>query len=232
MTANVTSTSKSAHRFGAYCAIAGVAVIVISTMLHPIHADPNDPVMAFSEYAADPYWTWSHLGRLIGYILVGVALSFVSTANVGGIADILFKLGNAGICISVTLAAALQAVDGIALKRMVDRWSVASVETKDMVFEAVIAVRQIEIALASMVSLSFGTTILIIGVACYLSKLYSRWFAYLGIITGCGIAASGFSIALSGFSATSMKLGMPSSILLMFWLILLGALLLKISNRQ
>ena len=45
----------------------------------------------------------------------------------------------------MSLAAALQAVDGIALKFMVDRWSLASTETRVVVFEAAFAVRQIEI---------------------------------------------------------------------------------------
>ena len=230
MNAHGVSTIPVRNRFGAYCAIAGVAFIVISTALHTMHADPNDPAMAFAEYAADPYWTWSHIVRLMGFVLVGIALFFINTLVVGGIAGSLSALGNAGIYISVTLAAALQAVDGIALIRMVDRWTVASVETKQMVFEAVIAVRQIEIALASIVSLSFGTTIVIIGVACYLSKLFPRWLAFLGVIAGGGFAASGFSIAISGFSSTSMNMGMPSNMLLMIWLILLGVFLLKTSK--
>jgi hypothetical protein len=59
----------------------------------------------------------------------------------------------------VAVTAALQAVDGIALKAMVDAWAVTPAAQKDLAFYAALAIRQVEIGLASMVSLLFGLTV-------------------------------------------------------------------------
>ena len=55
-------------------------------------------------------------------------------------------VGRAGAIVTVALAAALQAVDGIALKTMVDRWVTAPAD-QPVAFEAAFAVRQVEVGL-------------------------------------------------------------------------------------
>lgn len=52
-------SSRSASRIGATCAIAGSLLLLIGTYLHPLGADPNEPVAAFTEYAADQLWVAS-----------------------------------------------------------------------------------------------------------------------------------------------------------------------------
>jgi len=56
-------------------------------------------------------------------------------------------------------AAILQAVDGIALKAMVDGWARASAEQKQSAFQATFAVRQIEIGAAAYVRILFGVAL-------------------------------------------------------------------------
>lgn len=51
--------------------------------------------------------------------------------------------GNRGT-VSFSLAAAMQAVNGIAVKVMVDRWAEAPAESQELLFEGAYAVRQIE----------------------------------------------------------------------------------------
>jgi len=58
----------------------------------------------------------------------------------------------------LAVAAALQAVDGIALKAMVNAWAAAPLAQKEVAFHAALAVRQIEVGLASMLCLLFGLT--------------------------------------------------------------------------
>ena len=58
------------------------------------------------------------------------------------------RIATAGATVSLALAAALQAVDGIALKSMVDAWAAAPASEKRVVFHAAFAVRQLEIGLA------------------------------------------------------------------------------------
>ncbi len=40
-------------KLGAVTAVAGAIVLMVGTMLHPLGANPGDPVAAFTEYAAD-----------------------------------------------------------------------------------------------------------------------------------------------------------------------------------
>ena len=40
-------------KLGSATAITGAVVLMAATMLHPLGADPGDPVAAFTEYAAD-----------------------------------------------------------------------------------------------------------------------------------------------------------------------------------
>lgn len=52
------------HAWTAITAIAGAVLLLIGTILHPMSADPNVPLAAFTEYAADTHWVASHLMQL------------------------------------------------------------------------------------------------------------------------------------------------------------------------
>src|SRR6188472_1769752 len=61
---NLEMLSRAEQRIGAACAVAGSVVLFIGTYLHPMQADPNRPLEAFAEYAADRFWIASHLIQL------------------------------------------------------------------------------------------------------------------------------------------------------------------------
>src|SRR5256886_15762192 len=65
---------RSASRIGATCAITGSVLLFVGTYLHPMGADPNQAVAAFTEYAADHLWVASHLTQLAGVSLMVAAL--------------------------------------------------------------------------------------------------------------------------------------------------------------
>lgn len=212
----------NANRVGGACAIAGAVSLASGVYLHPSGADPNDAVAAFTEYAADSSWIAAHLVQLMG---IGgmVAALLVLTEDVeaswgAGVARIA-----AGAAIaSLALAAALQAVDGIALKRMVDAWAAASASQKEVAFHAAVVVRQIEIGLASMLSLSLGLTTTLFGLLLLGSDRYPKWLAALPIAGGVSTVAGGLAIAYTGFSGTAMMINMPGNALLLLWMLILG----------
>ena len=70
--------SEHNYKIGAVAAIAGALTLFVGTFLHPSEADPNDPLAAFTEYAANRPWIASHLMQLFGIILIVVALVFLS----------------------------------------------------------------------------------------------------------------------------------------------------------
>ena len=59
------------------------------------------------------------------------------------------RLAAGGAIVSLAVAAALQAVDGIDLRTMVDTWAAAPVAQRPVAFQAAFAVRQVEVGLAA-----------------------------------------------------------------------------------
>jgi Domain of unknown function (DUF4386) len=203
-------------------AITGSLLLLAGTYLHPMNADPNVPLAAFAEYAADHRWIATHLMQLSGIALMVAALALLSRRLAGGPADTEATLGKVGAVASLAVAAALQAVDGVALKVMVDSWAAAHGQEKEVLFQAAFAVRQIEVGLASMASMFFGLTVLVYGLALIRDSRLPRWLGFLAFAGGAPTAIAGIMIAYSGFSESEMAISMPSSSLLLLWMIALG----------
>ncbi len=219
------STDRYLVRIGAIAAILGALLLFVSTLLHPLGADPDDAVAAFTEYAADRLWVASHLGQFLGVALMVTALVALSRTFDVGRAAAWSRIGLVGAIASLAVAATLQAVDGVALKFMVDRWAAAPAEQKPAIFEAAFGVRQVEIGLASLMSLLFGITVAVYGVAMTLSPIYPSWVGFLGILGGLGTAAAGVVQAYTGFSRLAMTISMSASLLLLVWMIVVGVLM-------
>jgi hypothetical protein len=214
--------SRSEGKTGAICAITGSVLLLVGTYLHPAQADPNDAVAAFSEYAADRMWVASHLTQLAGVMLMMAALLFLAqqleeTSGTGWA-----RLAAGGAIASLALAAALQAVDGVALKVMVDAWSAAPAAQKEGAFHAAFAVRQVEVGLASMLSLLSGLTVAVYGVALRVDRTYPQWLGGLAVGAGVPLAAAGVVTAHTGFSGLEMAISMPASSLLLLWMFIVG----------
>jgi hypothetical protein len=225
------STSGSLARVGAVAAGLGVVVLLVSTLLHPLGADPNDPPVAFAEYAADALWVWSHLGQFLGFAVLAVALVALTATLEPGRAAAWGRLGLAGTAAILATAAALQAVDGVALKVLVDRWAAATGDARALAYEAAFAVRQIEIGLASLLSLVSGLTVAILGMGLLMSTRHPRWLGALGLAGGLSTAAAGAVQAATGFSGVAMTLSMVSSAVLLDWVLLAGVVLWRLAGR-
>jgi hypothetical protein len=141
------------------------------------------------------------------------------------------RIGLAGTAAIIAVAAALQAVDGVALKVMVDRWAAASGDARALAYETAFAVRQIEIGLASLLSLVSGFTLSVFGVAILLSTRYPTWLGGIGVLGGLGTVAAGAAQASAGFSGLAMTLSMLASSVLLVWSILAGVLMWRLAPR-
>ena len=106
---------------------------------------------------------------------------------------------------------------------MVENWSAAA--QKESAFQSAFAVRQVEIGLASMLSIVLGATATLLGVALLDGLSYPRWMGALAIAGGASTAVSGIVIAYSGFSDLEMAINMPASAVLVAWVIALGVLM-------
>lgn len=115
-------------KFAAATAIAGAVLLMLGTALHPLEADPGDAAAAFAEYAGDDLWVISHLGQFLGVALLFIGLVGLSDSLRGQTSAWLARLGVFFGVAALATAAVLQAVDGVALKVMVDAWTNAEGE--------------------------------------------------------------------------------------------------------
>jgi hypothetical protein len=216
--------NRASARFFTAATLLGVTTLFAGTALHPMDADPNDAAAAFAEYALDRYWVWSHLGQFVGIVLLALALiAFTLELEDGRSAP----WGGISVALAVGLvaiAAALQAVDGVALKHVVDRWAAAAADQKAVVFEAAFAVRQIEIGLAAFLSLVTGLTMGAFGLTLYFNPQGSQLFAWVALVNSLIFVASGVAQQTTGFSNVSMMLSATGSLLLMVWMVTLAVL--------
>ena len=213
------------NRIGAVCAIAGAMLLLAGTWLHPMPADPNNAAQAFAAYAHDRLWVASHLAQLVGIALaLGALLILAQQLETGG-AAVWARFASAGAIASLALAAALQAVDGIALRAMVENWMAAAATQKESALQSAFAVRQVEIGLASVLSLVLGATAALFGVALLDGLRYPGRIGGLAIAGGASTALSGIVMAFSGFSDLERAINMPASAVLVAWVLALGFLM-------
>ena len=188
-------------------------------------ADPHDSVAAFTEYAADHLWIASHLTQLAGIALMVAALLILTKRVEGGSGGVWARLGSGGAIASLAVAVVLQAVDGVALKVMVDAWASASAEQKQIAFQAAFAVRQVEIGLVSMLGLLLGVTMTVYGAALLSGRSYPKWMGAVAIVNGVPLAIGGLVIAYTGFSGIAMTINMPAYFILLAWMLALGVIM-------
>lgn len=212
-------------RVGGFCAVLGAVLLFVGTSLHPMEADPNDPVAAFSEYAADELWVASHLTQLAGVALMVAALIVLAIELEPESGIGLTRIASSGAIASLTLTAVLQAMDGVALKFMVDAWAAAEATEKASLFHATLGVRQVEVGLASVMSMLFGLTVSLYGIVMYNSRHYPRWVAVLALLGGIPTSVGGVVIGYTGFSNLAMSVNMPASWLLLVWFVSVGVLM-------
>jgi len=109
-------------------------------------------------------------------------------------------------------------------KMMVDAWAAAAEPDKTTLFYSAYGVRQIEVGLASILGLLFGLTVCVYGVALISDRNFVTWLGWLAIIGGIPTAIAGVVIAYTGFSGLAMSINMPSSSLILIWMMALGVL--------
>ncbi len=91
--------------------------------------------------------------------------------------------------------------------------------------------RQIEIGLASLLSILFGATAALYGLLLYGDGRYPTWIGSIAVAGGIGFAAGGVALAYGGFSPTAMNIQMPASLLVLTWIVAVAAILWRRSGQ-
>jgi len=215
---------------GSIAFLAGMAIFLVSTILHPGREDPTNHPLVFAAYAEDELWIASHIGQFaVG--MLAFAGGFVSlfwllhTRSESGIASALAWMGLAATIAAGSALAVLQAVDGIALKMAVDSWyavPAADGEEKAIAFRVAEGIRWIEIAANSLFRILQGSVGVLFGVTILASGIFHRWIGALGVFAGVATIILGVRVAYVGFATVGSIEDTVSTWTYLAWVVILG----------
>src|SRR5215217_8228435 len=155
---------RSLLRLSATLVVIGEVLFAIVTLFHP-DGPANNHRAVFAEYASSASWTAVHLGQFVGMavIIAGLlVLYFALDIRPGGAAWVA-RLGAVSAAVALGLYAVLQAVDGVALKQVVDAWARAPEAEKAARFASAETIRWLEWGTRSYQSFMFGLTLILLG---------------------------------------------------------------------
>jgi hypothetical protein len=225
------------HRIGSIAFLAGVIIVIVSTIIHPSTEDPSNHPTVFTEYANDDSWIAVHIGQFVGGIMVfagGFVALFRLIVQSGpslSKASILAWIGLAVAIMTASAIAVLQAVDGIALKMAVDSWVAAPPEEKAITFRVAEGIRFIEYGTNSIFRILQGTLAIIFGVAIVKSKILTKWIGAAGVVIGTVTIYAGLEVAYLGFGGLTTIIGI-SWIIYFVWVGILGGLMWRKSMAK
>src|SRR5215203_2129964 len=225
------ATRRALARIGSVAALVGAVVFFVSGLFHPSRSDPNDLHAAFTEYVGSSDWVGIHLFQLAGVALIAVDLVALEATFEPGRAAAWARIGSAGSVASAALYAANQGVDGVANRAADLRWAGATGAAHTRTFEAAFAVRQIEVALTSVFTLSLGCTLTVFGLAMLFSKRYPSWLGAIGMLGGPAMVAIGLEQASGGFSSLALNLFMVVGPVDLVWVCATGVLMWRLAPR-
>lgn len=202
MSTSSSLSSRSSLRLPATLTLMGVVVSFVAGYFHPEHAQPNDHVAAFTEYAHSQYWTLIHLGNFVGmvFIIAGLlALYWVFNLQTG-FRGLLSRFAAVASGVALTLYGVLEAVDGVALKQAVNAWANAPEAEKLVRFTSAETVRWLEWALRSYQCCMLGLSFLLFGMLIFSIARIPRWVgAFMGV-SGLAYFIQGWNIGTQGFA--------------------------------
>ena len=229
-TESTTPSERYFSKVGAIAAIAGLVVYGVSAYLHP-WTPPHHTHDAFSDYAVESYWAIYHLGELLGILLMAAAIIALAFRLRRGVAGVWATLGGAAMVVCAGVYAIFAAVDGVALRVMVDRWAAAGPEQQEMLYETAFAVRQIEGGLFSIQWFMFGIAAGLFAGAFFASAespvrlAWSSVMGWLSVIASIGALSFGI-VQAYGYTDLSMtfQTGLMPGVI---WVVAVGIFLYR-----
>ncbi len=219
--------ASRALSLAAAAAVIGPLGYVAVTLFHPPGLEANDHPAVFREYAMAQTWVAIHLLQLAGLVagLVGIAGVAASVLRLPAQGRLLALPALGLAAAGIPLAAVLQAVDGIALKRAVDAWVVAGGTAGSPGFAAARGMRWLEEGVNAVFGLTLGVAVVLVGAAMARGSAYPRWVGWLGGAIGMAVVIGAVLVAETGFSPAAQAWGLARNPALWIWTAVAGVLL-------
>jgi Domain of unknown function (DUF4386) len=203
--------------------VGGMLAEVLATAFHPAHQDPNNHVAVFAEYARESGWIAEHIAQFAAGLVIFGGLAVLFRVLCHAEPKSVLPWVAAGAATSAAAAfAALQAIDGVALKHAVDAWAAAPAAERAGAFADAELVRSLEWGANAFFRLLQGATLVLFAGATARMSLTPRWLSWVGLAGGGAYVVTGAVVAADGFSRTSLTLSFAADpLFLMFALGLL-----------
>ena len=203
--------------------LAGQLLYIAATLLHA-GGHANDHEAIFAIYARNEIWTAVHLGQFaaMAIMLAGMIGVFSALVEAGG-TSWLARVGSAAAVAALALYAALQAIDGVALKQAVNAWEIAPEAERTARFASAEAVRWLEWGMRSYHDFALGLALL--AAAAAVGRVLARTIGAVIALSGVAYLAQGWLAGSEGFSdaqSTAIALGWALNLVWMIWLFALS----------
>jgi hypothetical protein len=202
MTDNI-SVPRTSIRLGSALALSGQLAYVAVTQLHAGgHANEHHEI--FETYAHNGIWGAVHLGQFLAMamIVAGLVVLARALAADGGAAQWPARFASLAASASLALYAALQAVDGVALKQAVSAWTAAPEAEQVARFAAAESIRWLEWGMRSYQDYLLGLAVVSLAAAMYMAGRVPRVLALIAGLCGAAYLAQGWIAGAEGFSAS------------------------------
>ncbi|MCX6498729.1 MAG: DUF4386 family protein [Arthrobacter sp.] len=209
-------------RLAAGLAFAGFVLSVVAGLFHADSASANDHPAAFAAYARSGIWTAVHLGQFLGMALLISGLlvllgALLAPDAAAGVAAWTARFATVAAVAALALYAALQAVDGVALKHAVDAWAAAAEPDKAARFATAEGIRWLEWGMRSYQSFLLGAALLLTGAVVVRAGRVARAIGYLMALSGLAYLAQGWIIGSEGFSPANTMPTLAGIVLILVW---------------
>jgi hypothetical protein len=221
--ADRTMVDRDTLRLAAMLVGVGLLLLVIAQVAHNTIdgkvGNGNNHVAEFTAIAAGSNWTAVHVAQFLATaMLTAGVLALFSALNISaGMQLLITRFGLGAAVVSLALAGAVYAVDGVALKQASDAWAHAPALQKPGLFAAAEGIRWLEWGTRSYNSYVFGLTLVLLGVVIVWTARLPQAIGY--VIGAAGIAAMvlGWQTGAQGFAPSSAVWFYLFSVLFLVW---------------
>jgi hypothetical protein len=219
---NAIQDRRGTLRLAAFLLLGGQVGYIAVTQLHA-GGHANDHHEIFETYAHDVLWSGVHLGQFaaMGVLVAGLLVLAAALGSRDGVAGWLSRFGAAAAVTTLTLYAALQAVDGVALKQAVTAWANAPEAEQAGRFAAAEAIRWLEWGMRGYQDFALGAALLLFAGAMATTRWLPRALGPVVGLSGLAYLAQGWIAGTEGFSpaqSVAIVLGWGSCLVWIVWL--------------
>jgi hypothetical protein len=203
-------------------------------LLHPGREPANNHPAVFAEYAASATWTAVHFGQFAStaMIMAGLVACFFSLNLETGWLRWVGRFAAVSAVVTLGLTAVLQAVDGVALKQVVDAWVSAPEAEKAARFATAEAIRWLEWGVRSYQRSMLGVSFLLSAALMVRTTRIPSPIGYLAGLAGLAYLGQGMVVGNEGFSPNGTAVSLLALVLEPVWIIWLFVSTARVKARS